>query len=324
MTALSICIPTYNRKEYLRYLLETIEQENVDGIEIVISDNSSCDGTQALVEEYKMHLCISYYRFTKEVPCGENLLNAVIQATSPYCWLMSDDDAFEKGAINHVLQTLFDNPGLSGVSVNVQGYTKNMQEKKEIKYSQFLKKTTHFTDGEQGFSHLGAWMGFWSAHIIHKQRWLQATASQEYLLYKGYHHLYLMACMLKKDPSWIFLANRLIKYRSDNESFYQEYGRCQRFLIDLKAYGKIPSLFFNKSTCKIVQKIVLKQLLFWQLVRAKCDKLSCCSIMLMLKESSKLYFSCVFYWIALVPLFLMPRPILLFIRFGYRRWKKFR
>ncbi|EBH2219729.1 glycosyltransferase, partial [Salmonella enterica] len=47
---ISFCIPTYNRKEYLEELLNSInnqEKFNLD-IEICISDNASTDGTEEM------------------------------------------------------------------------------------------------------------------------------------------------------------------------------------------------------------------------------------------------------------------------------------
>ena len=52
---LSICIPTYNRAEYLRKTLESIISQPAwkDGItEIVISNNASTDHTDSVIKEY--------------------------------------------------------------------------------------------------------------------------------------------------------------------------------------------------------------------------------------------------------------------------------
>lgn len=53
---LSICIPTYNRAEYLRKTLDSIVSQprfqNTDDVEIVISDNCSPDNTPDIVMDY--------------------------------------------------------------------------------------------------------------------------------------------------------------------------------------------------------------------------------------------------------------------------------
>lgn len=54
---LSICIPTFNRSQYLRLTLESITNQelfqNSDEIEIVISDNCSSDDTQSVTEQFQ-------------------------------------------------------------------------------------------------------------------------------------------------------------------------------------------------------------------------------------------------------------------------------
>ncbi|EDQ3425490.1 glycosyltransferase family 2 protein, partial [Salmonella enterica subsp. enterica serovar 4,[5],12:i:-] len=52
---ISFCIPTYNRKEYLEELLNSInnqEKFNLD-IEICISDNASTDGTEEMIDVWR-------------------------------------------------------------------------------------------------------------------------------------------------------------------------------------------------------------------------------------------------------------------------------
>lgn len=62
----SICIPTYNRSEYLRLSLERYicEPEFLNGcVEIVISDNASTDDTELLAREYaEKYANIRYFR----------------------------------------------------------------------------------------------------------------------------------------------------------------------------------------------------------------------------------------------------------------------
>lgn len=63
---LSICIPTYNRCEYLKKTIESIivQDEFKSGqVEIVISDNASTDNTNVMIEQYtSVYDNIKYYR----------------------------------------------------------------------------------------------------------------------------------------------------------------------------------------------------------------------------------------------------------------------
>lgn len=47
---ISIVIPTYNRKEYLRELLDTIHAQTIKDYEILVVDDNSTDGTKEFIE----------------------------------------------------------------------------------------------------------------------------------------------------------------------------------------------------------------------------------------------------------------------------------
>ena len=70
---LSICIPTYNRAEFLKDALDSIlrqiNENNKDKVEICISDNASEDNTEELVEEYqkKSPIPIIYHKNEKNM-----------------------------------------------------------------------------------------------------------------------------------------------------------------------------------------------------------------------------------------------------------------
>lgn len=49
----SLNVATYNWKDALRLVLESIQQQTVQPTEVVITDDGSSDGTQALIEQYK-------------------------------------------------------------------------------------------------------------------------------------------------------------------------------------------------------------------------------------------------------------------------------
>ena len=48
----TIAIPTFNRKEYLKQAIESVLEQSYKNIELVVSDNHSDDGTEELVSGY--------------------------------------------------------------------------------------------------------------------------------------------------------------------------------------------------------------------------------------------------------------------------------
>lgn len=109
---LSICIPTYDRAEYLRQCVESIVKQfdNLDvknAVEIVISDNNSTDHTASVVREFAEKFDnIRYFRNEINIGFDLNVVNVVKQSTTKYCWYLGDDDVIVSGAILFILSKL--------------------------------------------------------------------------------------------------------------------------------------------------------------------------------------------------------------------------
>ena len=61
MDLLSICIPTYNRKERLEGILKKLCAWNEDRIKILVIDNASTDGTEQMMKMFTKFSNILYF-----------------------------------------------------------------------------------------------------------------------------------------------------------------------------------------------------------------------------------------------------------------------
>lgn len=114
MNALSICIPTHNRAHTLPALFESIRKQWREGIEVVISDNASTDGTVDLARRFRASLpkgAVNYVRVPENRGFSANIHNVVRHATGGYCWIVGSDDEVYVGAIARVLDTMQNAPG---------------------------------------------------------------------------------------------------------------------------------------------------------------------------------------------------------------------
>lgn len=120
-TLLSICIPTFNRAETLKLLLENISREcayDIDKIEIVISDNASTDHTADVVNEYS-HLPIRYRKNKTNIGGAGNILSVAAElATGEFVWIVGDDDLILPDGIKNVLDSIIKNPAIDYHYIN--------------------------------------------------------------------------------------------------------------------------------------------------------------------------------------------------------------
>ena len=109
---LSICIPTYNRAEKLKYCLQAIydacdDIEN-DKYEIIISDNASEDNTKFIVNSFQLKgMDISYNRNIKNLGFNKNWALLLSKyANGEYCWCIGDDDFIDKDSLKYLIKLL--------------------------------------------------------------------------------------------------------------------------------------------------------------------------------------------------------------------------
>jgi glycosyltransferase involved in cell wall biosynthesis len=108
---LSLCIPTYNRVNYLRELvpllcaeLAVVNQASIQ-VELLISDNASTDETAAFLKGLS---CpgLKIYRNANNIGGDRNFLACVERASGEYVWLFGDDEMIEPGGIGRLLNLL--------------------------------------------------------------------------------------------------------------------------------------------------------------------------------------------------------------------------
>ena len=118
---LSICLPTFNRAslidEAIAALLLGIA-EHGPSVELVISDNSSTDGTRDLLHRIGNRPNVSIYFNDTNVGAAKNFDLAVQRANGEFCWIVGDDDLICPDGIGKVLSVLREHSEIDFAFVN--------------------------------------------------------------------------------------------------------------------------------------------------------------------------------------------------------------
>ena len=105
---LSICIPTYNRWEYLQNLLEGLlpqMQRFHDKVSLHITDNASTDNTIEIIKELsaKYEVDIDLYRQDENVGLDRNYDKASSMSDGKYTFILGDDDLLAPNFLKTIL-----------------------------------------------------------------------------------------------------------------------------------------------------------------------------------------------------------------------------
>lgn len=108
---LSIGLPVYNGEQYLRYTLDSILGQTLADFELVISDNASTDGTEALCREYAARdNRIKYSRNARNIGASQNWYRVLDIATAEYFASVAHDDIYEPDYMRRCLEVLEGEP----------------------------------------------------------------------------------------------------------------------------------------------------------------------------------------------------------------------
>lgn len=250
--ALSICIPTYNRAGFLGELLDSIIVQAPEEVEIVISDNASTDGTEAMVRKYMRRFPRIVYRCAPEnAGPDRNYLKAVELANGEYCWLMGSDDLVADGAIAKLLRKID-----TGDDAYILGYTTCTFEMKPLfRYpvmdcpgeaafdlSDPLSRADYFRHSlttTPFFSYLGA-------IVVRRDRWMSAGTDESFIG-SGWVHVAQILRMMPDGLKVRYLPDSFLLNRSGNDSFALQ-GMVRRIAIAVDGYERIANLYFGTGS----------------------------------------------------------------------------
>lgn len=100
MPKVSIVLPTYNGKRYLRESIDSILNQTYTEWELIIVDDCSTDGTSVIVDEYAKldnRIYVVHNKENKKLPASLNIGFSL--AKGQYLTWTSDDNLFEKNAL---------------------------------------------------------------------------------------------------------------------------------------------------------------------------------------------------------------------------------
>jgi abequosyltransferase len=107
---LTICIPTYNRADCLRALLDVLQAELTTQpglVRVVIGDNGSTDVTPEITRAFAAQVPDTrVLRHAQNLGPDENFCRCIAEVETEYFWIIGDDDLPQRGLISVLLTML--------------------------------------------------------------------------------------------------------------------------------------------------------------------------------------------------------------------------
>lgn len=264
---LSICIPTYNRAEFLPATLDSIAAQWTDDLEITVADNASTDDTQRIVERYRTRLgAVRYFRWDTNQGADRNYLKSVEIATGDHCWILGSDDPIAPGAVAMLIATIRDtNPTI--VLFNRMLCTRDLTPVREDRFLDIgdaSERTFDFSKANvlehylEGARSMCATFSYLSSMAFSKTAWDDAT-DHEPLVGSAYVHSYKLLLACARGATLRYINRPLVHCRLGNDAF-RDAGLAKRVLLDLDGYARLAVSCFgtNRARCRNALLRVLK------------------------------------------------------------------
>jgi len=271
---LSVCIPTYNRANFIGETLKSIIDQSTDEIEIVVSDNASTDNTEDVVQSFRATFPrLVYIRLPENLGADANFMNVVANASGEYCWLFGSDDVMREGALCLVNGALRSEPAvLLSDRMDCDYFLRPMQIRKWLtdtrKQNCFdLSTEEDFKKYFESATSLGAAFSYLSNIVVKRNLW-NATQMDTSFMGTAYSHVFKIMSILTRGNKLLYFPEWTVYSRTGNDSF-MEHGYVRRVLLDIDGYSALADeLLKNRaSEKKVFLNVLLREHPMLRLVR---------------------------------------------------------
>ncbi len=215
---LSVCVPTFNRKAYLRECLasifDSVSRCSCRDIEIIVSDNASSDGTADFVRQFQQSgHDLLYMRQESNIGPHANFRAVAEHANGKYVWIFGDDDKMAPDAVGVVLERI--RRGAEAVICNAALFSRDFRQLVKPRFIG-LDSDISLTSPDRVMELFGGHMGYISGTILNREAFLRVPFP-EYMSFVGDGTCFLYAayCAIRSCCRIEFLAAPLVLYRGD-------------------------------------------------------------------------------------------------------------
>jgi len=254
---LSVAIPTYNGAQTIRETLDSIVSQLEEGVEIVISDNASTDGTAEIILEYQaMYPVIRYFRNDENLGADRNFDLAVRRARGEYVWLFSDDDKLADGGIRKVLNVFSANSDLAVIFVNYAIYSIDLKECLKERVLE-MWNDVYCENADRFLAAVKIAPIFVSSNIIRRALWEHANAKR--YIETNWIHYGTMLSLLPGHPSYcvsspfVMLRTGALRWKRNGSLLL---NGCEL----IKIVRDCQKLGYNKHSTKVTINFMLNNL----------------------------------------------------------------
>ncbi|WP_457623731.1 glycosyltransferase family 2 protein [Persephonella sp.] len=277
---LSVCIPTYNRGEFLDKTIESVVKQIKElglnnQVEICISDNASTDNTEEVVNRWlnEKDIRIVYHKNQTNLGADRNFIKVIDIANGEYCWFLGSDDIAKEDSIsiilNHIENKQFDIFLYDRLNF-VSDLSKSRLE--SWKNGEFEISKNNLKEYISYLDKLGGLFSYISVIVFKKDKWMEIikTKKEEIEKFIGtqYIHSYILLSMIEAGSFMKYTNVPIVYNRLGNSVFLEKRNHFKRIKLDYN-YLPIARSIFGREIEEAIKELLKRKNTIPKLLRAK-------------------------------------------------------
>lgn len=250
---ISICIPTYNFGAFIAETLESLEQQDLSGTEIVVLDSASTDNTQEVVTSFACRLPnLRYIRTDKKLGIDRDMARVAAEAHGQFIWLFSADDVMRPDALGLVKPYL-----KKEYDVLLCSHTNCDKEMKFLSNHPVIRaepgEVFDLSDNARRRDYFAraatteAFVSFMSGVIFKSDTWRTVPLNEKFVGSCWAHVARFFEIMKIQGVMICFIGGPLMNKRGENDSFLQD-SVVDRWRLGIDGFQSISREFFGVTS----------------------------------------------------------------------------
>ena len=274
---ISLCVPTYNRCDFLREALAALDAEwqrlspaSRDRLDFVICDNASTDDTPLVADQFvRRHKTHAQYRCRTTNIGLDNVYLCTETATGDFVLILSDDDILLPGALTRLFDLLDQDSRLDAVALNARSFKISPHENGRPILKTWFETWSgvQLRSRDELFTELGTMLTFLS--ILVYRRSLVAESVYTFARDTGLIQSYAFADVLNRGSHFATLAEPAVTYRMANASSYSYVKVFVDGYLDLLGYAQRGGM--SKATYERMKRHHLRTHVIYYILLVKRD-----------------------------------------------------
>jgi glycosyltransferase involved in cell wall biosynthesis len=270
--ALTIVIPTYNRKERLRRTLDVLENQTCDNFNIIILDNNSDYNVNDVIQnrEKKFQNRIKLVHNKRNIGMLGNLASAFVQETEGWLWTLSDDDIPSLYAVEDICDEIEKAGEIGAIHFSIQDLYAYVQDGKEFSsLPEFLSFYKHVMEAAPRIEYGGDFIFF--SNKVYNLKYVKDYCDKIYFyIYSGVPNVIPILFMLNDKKARVRISDKkIVQYDMPNGDHWDWYST----VMGMRIISDFP-FDLDKESWKTLYRVIIPtywSFLYWISNERKLD-----------------------------------------------------